>query len=203
MTRPTLQPRERRLLIFGAIVAVLVLGYMYVVEPLVERHERVQGLIAAREALLARQERLLARRDRYAQERQALRTEIADRRKRLLAGDKPPLAASELQKIVKSRADDTGVEVRSERVLPATDRGGYTEVPVEVTLSGPIRGIVAFLYRLEQVPVQMSVQDLKLRVVSIGTPRELLATLAVSGYIATAGESEPRPGREPARRPGA
>src|SRR6266511_3061243 len=98
----TLQPRERRLLILGAIVAAGVLGYMYVIEPLQARHERVQVLVAAREELLARQLRLVMRRDRYAQERDTLQAEIAERRKRLLPGDKPPLAASELQKLVKN-----------------------------------------------------------------------------------------------------
>jgi type II secretory pathway component PulM len=199
-----LQPRERRLLVVGAIAAAVILGYLYVVEPLQARHEQVQGLISSRADLLARQQRLVARRDRYVQERQALQAEIAQRRGRLLPGDKAPLAASELQKLVKSTAQDTGIEVRSERILAVTERGGYTEVPVEVTLSGPIRGIVTFLQRLEAVPVQVSLQDLKLRVVSVSAPRDLLATLAITGYIATGtADGEPRGRGEPRRPPGA
>ncbi|HEV8307658.1 MAG TPA: type II secretion system protein GspM [Methylomirabilota bacterium] len=202
MTVATLRPRERRLLIIGGIAAAVVLGYMYVVEPLVARHERVRTLIASRENLLTRQQRLVARRERFVQERKALQAELTQRRARLLPGDKPPLAASELQKLVKATAEDTGVEIRSERILPTTERGGYAEVPVEVTLSGPIRSIVSFLYRLEGVPVQVSVQDLKLRVASIGAPREILATLALTGYIATGSPGEPRPSG-PGRTPGA
>lgn len=199
-----LQPRERRLLIIGGIAAAAILGYLYVVEPLLARHERVQALTASREALLVRQERLVARRDRLGQERQDLQAEIARRRGRLLPGDKPPLAASELQKLVKAIAQDAGVEVRSERILPVVDRGGYSEVPIEVTLAGPIRGIVTFLQRLEAVPVQASIHDLKLRVVSVVAPRDLLATLAVTGYIATGtGDAEPRGRAEPRRGPGA
>jgi type II secretory pathway component PulM len=199
-----LQPRERRLLIIGGIAAAVILGYLYVVEPLLARHERVQTLTASREALLVRQERLVARRDRLGQERQDLQAEVARRRGRLLPGDKPPLAASELQKLVKAIAQDAGVEVRSERILPVVDRGGYSEVPIEVTLAGPIRGIVTFLQRLEAVPVQASIHDLKLRVVSVVAPRDLLATLAVTGYIATGtGDAEPRGRAEPRRAPGA
>jgi general secretion pathway protein M len=199
-----LQPRERRLLALGALVAAAVLGYWYVVEPLGSRHERVQTELAVRQARLERQQRLVERRDRYAHEERELRTEIERRRARLLPGDKPPLAASELQKLVKSTAQETGVEVRSERVLPTSERGGYTEVPVEVTLSGPIRAIVSFLHRLEAAPVLLSVHDVKLRVVSVGAPRDLLATLAVAGYITTGAETAPGPARaEPGRRPGA
>ncbi|MGH7318320.1 MAG: type II secretion system protein GspM [Candidatus Rokuibacteriota bacterium] len=199
-----LQRRERRLLIVAGVVVILVMGYWYVIEPLMERHQRVEALLESRKALLWRQDRLVARRERYAQDERALREEIERRRARLLPSDKPPLAASELQKLVKTTAQETGVEVRSERVLPTTERGGYAEVPVEVTLSGPIRSIVAFLYRLEAAPVLVSMQDVKLRVVSVGAPRELLATLALAGYIATSTEGGAGGGRgEPARRPGA
>jgi Tfp pilus assembly protein PilO len=199
-----LQPRERRLLIIGVIAAAGILGYLYVVEPLLTHHEAVTTQIASRETLLARQLRLVARQARYAEERDTLQAEIAQRRGRLLPGDKPPLAASELQKLVKSTAQDAGIEVRSERILPVTERGGYIEVPVEVTLAGPIRGIVTFLQRLEAVPAQISIQDLKLRVASVAAPRELLATVAVAGYIASGtAEGEPRGRGEPRRLPGA
>lgn len=196
-----LQRREQRLLVIAGLVAAAVLGYSYVIEPLAEHRERVQAEIAAREARLQRQQSLVERRERYAQELEALRAEVARRRARLLPSDKAPLAASELQNLMKTTAQETGVEVRSERVLPTNDRGGYTEVPVEVTLSGPIRAIASFLHRLEAAPALVVVQDVKLRVVSVGAPRELLATLAVAGYIAAGAEASPR--RDgPARRPG-
>jgi len=199
-----LQPRERRLLLIGALIAAAVLGYWQIVEPLMARHQEVTSLIAAREELLARQQRLVARRERYAREEKDLRAEIAHRRARLLSGDKAPLAASELQNLVKTTAQETGIEVRTERILPTTERGGYVEVPVEVTLAGPIRSIVGFLHRLEAAPVLLSVHDLKLRVVSVAATREILATLALTGYMATTQDGEAPAGRaEPGRRPGA
>lgn len=197
-----IQRREQRLLVIGGLVAAAVLGYLYVVEPLTERREQVQAELSIREARLQRQQRLVERRERYEQELEELRAEVERQRARLLPGDKAPLAASELQSLVKRTAQETGVEVRSERVLPTNDRAGYTEVPVEVTLSGPIRAIASFLHQLEAAPLLLAVQDVKLRVVSVGAPRELLATLAIAGYIATGAESAPRR-NGPARRPGA
>lgn len=190
----------------GVVLAGIVLGYTFVGD-LVERHEQLETAIATREELLARRQRLVARRDLYARDQRALEAEITQRRARLLPGDKPPVAASELQKLVKTTAQTTGVEVRSERVLPTSERGGYAEVPVEVTLWGPIRTMVGFLHQLEAAPLLLGVTDLKLRVVSVGAPRELTATLALTGYIATGGTAGPngdtRPGRaEPGRRPG-
>jgi len=199
----TPQSRERRLLGLAAVVAVAVLGYWVVVERLMPWRVSVREGIESGEERLFRHDRLLTRRERLVVEERELREEIARRRQRLLPGDRAPLAASELQKLVKTTAQETGVEVRSERTLPTTERGGYVEVPVEVTLSGPIRGIVSFLHRLEEAPLLVAIQDVKLRVVSVAQPRDILATLALTGYI-PAGADGRAPGRpEAPRRPGA
>lgn len=198
-----LRSRERRLLLIGGLVAAGALGYAYGVEPLMERHRQVDELITVRRDLLARQKRLLEREVAHARELETLRAEIASRRGRLLPGDKTPLAASELQKLVKSTAQETGVEVRSERILPTTERGGYTEVPVEVTLAGPVRSLVALLHRLDAAPVFLTVGDVKLRVTSVAAPKELSATLSLTGYIATGVPANGARPAEPGRRPGA
>jgi Tfp pilus assembly protein PilO len=206
-----LRPRERWLVLVAGTLAVGLLGYTYGIEPALARHQGVQELIAARRALLDRQQRLLSREERYAQEKADLDVQVAARRGRLLPGDKAPLAASELQKLVKSTAQEAGVEVRSERILPTAERGGYTEVPLEVTLTGPIRALATLLYRLEEAPVLLTVHDLKVRVVSVSAPRELSATLALTGYIhaasadgrASSGPPAGAPSAAPARPPGA
>ena len=68
---------------------------------------------------------------------------------RLLRGPTAPLAASELQKLVKDAAASSNMEVRSERVLPASEREGLQEVPVEIVIAGSIRDTVGTLYRIE------------------------------------------------------
>jgi Tfp pilus assembly protein PilO len=199
----TLQSRERRLLGLAAVVAVAVLGYWFVVVPLMDWRESVRKGIESKGARLVLHDRLLTRRERLVAEERELREEVARRRQRLLPGDRAPLAASELQKLVKTTAQETGVEVRSERTLPTTERGGYVEVPVEVTLSGPIRGIVSFLHRLEEAPRLVTIQDVKLRVVSVAQPRDILATLALAGYIPAGADGGAAGRPEAPRRPGA
>jgi Tfp pilus assembly protein PilO len=190
---PALRPRERRLLVLAGIVGLAIAGYVYVVEPLVATHAETQELVEARTTLLERQRRLIQRTERNARELESLRQEIERRRGRLLPGDKPPVAASELQRLVKATAQDTGIDVRSERILPPVDRGGYTEVPVEVTLSGPIRALTALLYRLEAAPVLVTLNDLKVRAPATGVVRDLSATLSLAGYIAGPAASAPAP----------
>jgi Tfp pilus assembly protein PilO len=188
---PALRPRERRLVLLAGLLTIGVVAYVYMVEPLIETHTTTRELVVARRGLLARQQRLVARTDAYRRELGELQVEIGRRRRRLLAGDKAPVAASELQKLIKSTAQESGIEVRSERILTPVDRGGYAEVPVEVTLAGPIRGLTAFLHRLEGAPTQLALNDLKVRSSAIGGGRDLSATLALSGFI-------PAPGGPPA-----
>jgi type II secretory pathway component PulM len=194
---PALRPRERRLLVLAAIVCIGVAGYLYVAEPLIETHAATRELTVARSGLLARQERLIGRSEAYGRELGALRAEIAQRQARLLAGDKAPIAASEPQKLVKATAQEAGIEVRSERILAPVDRGGYSEVAVEVTLSGPIRGLTTFLHRLDEAPILLAVNDLKVRAPVSGASRDLSATIALSGFIpsAPAGGSSGAPAR--------
>jgi Tfp pilus assembly protein PilO len=195
---PALRPRERRLLLLAGLLGVLVAGYIYLAEPLIEKHAATRELVAARQGLLTRQERLVGRSEAYARELGALQTEITRRKDRLLAGDKAPVAASELQKLVKATAQEAGIEVRSERILAPVERGGYAEVPVEMTLSGPIRGLTAFLHRLEDAPILLALTDFKVRAPAAGATRDLSATIALSGFIPA-----PAPVGPPARPPNA
>jgi Tfp pilus assembly protein PilO len=194
---PALRPRERRLLALALLIGIGVAGYVYVVEPLIEKHASTRELVAARQALLARQERLVARSEAYTRELGVLRAEIERRRGRLLTGDKAPIAASELQKLVKTTAQEAGIDVRSERILSPVDRGGYAEVPVEVTLSGPIRGLTTFLHRLEDAPILLALTDLKVRAPAAGAVRDLSATVALSGFIPAPAAAAAPGGRPP------
>jgi len=81
------------------------------------------------------------------------------------------------------------VDVRSERVLPPAELSGFQEVPIELTVAGSIRDTVDLLFRIERTSRLLTVKDLKVRVVAVGQPRELMTTLVVAGYLLPAGGS--------------
>ena len=187
--------RERSLIGLAIVVGVGLLGYIYLIEPLQQWKRAGADLIPNREALLERRRLLVA-------QRPTLATQIAEADKRIeavaprwLKGPTPPLAASELQTLVKSLSEQAGAEVRSERILPLVERGGLQEVPIEITVASGLREMVRLLYDLEHTTKILTVQDVKVRVVAVGQPRDLLTTFNVSGYLLpsaatpTAGES--------------
>src|SRR5262245_16229513 len=189
--------RERWLIGVGLLVGLGVLGYVYAFEPLRDWKQAMAEVIPSREAVLERR-RL------FVTQRPALEAELAEVNKRLegkaerwLQGPTPPLAASELQTLVKDLAVQAGAEVRSERMLALVDRGeGLQEVPIEITVASGLRETVRLLYDLERTSKILTVQDLKVRVVSVGQPRDLLTTFVVSGYLLP-GTQAPAAGEAP------
>jgi Tfp pilus assembly protein PilO len=179
----TLSLRERWVIGTGAVVALGVGGYLFVADPLLARARDAAALVPAREATLERRRLLVNQRPRLAEELAAVNERLETESARLLRGPTPPLAASELQKLVKDLLPAGGVEVRSERVLPPADHQGLQEIGIELTLVGSIRDTVTALARLERTDRLLALKDVKIRVVAPGQPRELLTTVTVAGYL--------------------
>ena len=193
----TINKRERRLIGLAVIVGLALLAYVYGVEPLQEWRQSGSDLIPTREAQLERRRLIVGQRATLTAEIDRVNQRLAARTPRWLQGPTPPLAASELQTMVKDVSVKAGVEVRSERILPLVDRGGLQEVPIEITVAGGLRETVRLLFDLEHTTKLLTVQDVKVRVVAVGQPRDLLTTFNVSGYLLpapsapTAGRAEP------------
>ena len=179
----TLSRRERTLIGLGMGTVLVIALYLFVAEPLVDRVREAKGRTVTREAALERRRLLIAQGPRIAEELQSVTRRLESESARLLRGPTAPLAASELQKLVKDVAASSNMEVRSERVLPATDREGLQEVPIEIIIAGSIRDTMTALYRLEHTDRLLMIKDLKFRAVAVGQPRELMTTLTVAGYV--------------------
>jgi hypothetical protein len=178
-----LNRREQRVIIFGSVVALCVIGYLFVVEPLRSQIIRDRELIPARERSLIKAQQLIGQKEALAQDLQEISKTIEKAKHKLLPGSTPALAASELQKRVKDLSATSDVEVRSERVLPTAERGELLEIPVEITVSSSIRELTTLLHRLQETENYLTLSDVKVRVISVGQPKELLTTLTISGYI--------------------
>jgi len=178
-----LSPRERSIVVGGAAILAVVVFWLFVVTPLRERTSATSDLVPERERLLARRLDLLARRAQIAAELESANTRVERLNARLLTAASPAVVASELQKIVKDMAAEARTEIRSERILPPEERGDLLEIPVEIAVSAEIRQLVDLLARVEGSQKLLTVKDLRVRVVNVSQPKELLATLTVSGFI--------------------
>ncbi|MGH7388656.1 MAG: type II secretion system protein GspM [Candidatus Rokuibacteriota bacterium] len=178
-----LSRRERMLIVLGVVAAIVVLGWEGVVQPLRERHRTAAELVPAREEVLVRRQQLVARKAAIATDLETTNARIGELNERFLPAGTPAVAASELQKLVKEMATQATTEVRSERILPPVERGELLEIPIEIAVSGEVRELVELLSRLERAPKLLAVQDLKVRVVNVTQPKDLLVTVTLSGFI--------------------
>ena len=178
-----LRHRERVIVAAGFAVAVVIGGWSFVVGPILAANRAAADLVPAREQVLQRRRDLIARKGAIAAERESAQARVDALSARLLTSATPAVAASELQKIVKELAAQAKTEVRSERVLPTAERGELVEIPVEIAVSGEIRQLVDLLAKLDMAPKLLTVGDLRIRVVNPMQPRELLATITLSGFI--------------------
>jgi Tfp pilus assembly protein PilO len=178
-----LSRRERLVVGLGLIAVVLIGGWLVIVQPLRERNRQAEELVPVREQLLARRQELINRRAAISADLAAMNTRLKALDARFLPAGTPAVAASELQKLVKELAAQASTEVRSERILPPVERGELLEIPIEITVSGEIRQLVDLLARLDGAPKLLAIQDVRVRVVNISQPRDLLATLTLSGFI--------------------
>jgi Tfp pilus assembly protein PilO len=178
-----LSSRERRVIVAGVILTVLIGGWVGLVQPRRESDRLAKELVPVREQVLSRRQQLVARKAAIAAELEATTARLEALGTRFLPAATPAVAASELQKLVKQVPPQPPTEVRSERILPPVDRGELLEIPLEITVSGDIRQLVDLLSNLDQTPKLLAVQDLRVRVVNISQPKDLLATLTLSGFI--------------------
>src|SRR5215831_8797791 len=178
-----LSRRERVTVGLALGVAVLLGGWLFVVEPILEHNRSAAELVPAREQVLLQKRELIARRAAITAELEATTARLDRLAEGFLTSATPAVAASELQKIVKDMAAQAKTEVRSERILPPADRGELLEIPVEIAVSCEIRQLVDLLARLDNAPKILPVQELKIRVVNLTQPKDLLVTLTVSGFL--------------------
>jgi hypothetical protein len=178
-----LSSRERLLVGLAVAVGIILGGWLLVVEPILERNRSAGELVPAREQVLLQKRELIARRGAITADLETMTARFDKLAEGFLASATPAVAASELQKLVKDMAAQARTEVRSERILPPADRGELLEIPVEIAVSCEIRQLVDLLARLDGASKLLPVQDIKVRVVNLSQPKELLVTLTISGFI--------------------
>jgi Tfp pilus assembly protein PilO len=175
--------RERRLVGVAVVVATAIAGWTFVVEPLVDRNRTMAELVPARHQVLDKRRALLARAPALRKELEEATVQIEQLKGHLLTAATPAVAASELVRIVKDASRKGGLEVRSERILTPVAHGELLEIPLEITVAGGIRELVTMLHAIEEASKLLTLQDIKIRVLNVSQPKELLTTITVSGFI--------------------
>jgi type II secretory pathway component PulM len=157
-----LNPRERRVVLGGALVSATALMIVLLALPFAHHWVlREVAYAASREqwlrfaALAANTERL----------RRALgdgKVAHAADEARLVTGATPALAASSLQGLLQRYADESSVQLNRVDVAsqPRPDHPGLLAIPVQLQCQGDIYGLVDFLSRLQRGEKLLAIDEL-------------------------------------------
>ena len=161
-TLQRLNPRERRVVLGGALVSASALLVVLVGLPLAHHWAAREAAYTASREQWLRLTQLVANTDRLRRaldERQ--RVHAADEI-RLVTGATPALAASVLQGLLQRYGDESSVQLNRVDVAsqPRAGQPGLLSIPVQLQCQGDIYGLVDFLSRLEHGEKLLALDEL-------------------------------------------
>lgn len=169
-----LNPRERRIVALGLLLALILLVLFLVVGPYLSRYPHYLDSIAESRHQLERLERVAAQLPRLRREVEALREQYAELGHTLEA-ETPALAAAEMQRLVSEVVARHGGELRSTQVGRVREEEGFRRVTVSVRMSATSEILADILADLEYRTPLMFVDNLQVRLESRRVRRGMAA----------------------------
>ena len=162
--------RERKFLVGAAALLILYLGAIKLGPPRILVGVTTIGpksdkLLAEKLERIEAYRQSVGRESSLAAEAAALGAEISSYEAALLPGATPPLAAADLQTLLKKFSDGAGLKIQSEKILPHVKRDSYLEIPVQIVANGDMRNLKEFLVAVDSSKLFMVVQNVSLRIV--------------------------------------
>jgi Tfp pilus assembly protein PilO len=184
--------RDRRVLIIGGVVAAAIVGWVYVVEPMFVSRAHVHEELEAQRRILDRRSTLAADRQRYEGRIDALRAALQQNQEALFTGDKLPVVAAEIQGLLLSMSQESGITIVRQNLPTPKRLEMLTQVSVELSVRGELKAIRDFLYHIQTGPKLLTVPKVAIRGVTSRTNTALTADVQVSGFV-LGGEEKPAP----------
>ncbi|MBI5739485.1 MAG: hypothetical protein HZA16_02090 [Nitrospirae bacterium] len=174
--------REKKFLLIGGFAVFAVLIY-YAYSMYADYKKRTADFSDARLVMLEKQLKRISGKDDVEKNLEEIRKALEVKEKAVLQGDKPPVAAAELSRLLREAASAQGVNIALERTLNPSDFSYYIAVPVEIGFTATTEKLKGILYSLKISPFLLTVPEIKIRVTNVTKPVDIYTTLVVTGYI--------------------
>jgi hypothetical protein len=174
--------RDKKVLMFGGLIALLIILFRFFTW-YGDMMEGVSSVSDAKVSLLNKQMTKLSEGEELQKQFDASKQDFDRQNTALLKGDKTPVAAAELQRILKEMASSLRIDVNLERALTPVDYDFYLGIPVEIGFIANTDKLSSMLSLIKRSPVLLSVIDMKIRVTNVNNPTNVNATLQVMGFI--------------------
>jgi Tfp pilus assembly protein PilO len=177
-----IREREKKFIIVGIIIILLILAYRGVlwyqdVKFSAKEHIETKQIAIQKQLNKINQEDVLKK------DLESLKRELNGIERALLSGEKPPVAAAEVQRRLKTFAQSLNIVIKSERTLNPIESELYIGIPVEIGFTASTSKLKEMLYKIKTSPLLLTVATMKVRVTNIKNPVENYITLVVNGFI--------------------
>lgn len=166
MKLAALEPRHRRALAVGLMLAVILLMFLLVAAPIWYFHRHYDQALAAYGDQISRKERIVAAREATERKLAILRARQIERN--FLKGSNPNLAAAELQDIFRTAIEPSGAKLTTVFNLPHKEDGRYRQIGLSVNMTATGPALRKVLHQLETGRPQILVDSITVRQ-SVGT----------------------------------
>ncbi|HEC97081.1 MAG TPA: hypothetical protein ENI58_02835 [Nitrospirae bacterium] len=177
-----LKDRERVALLAGGILAIAIISY-YLFLWYGDFREYTSGRIEAKSIYLKKQSGIVAEKAFIKRRLVNVKDDLKVLETGLLPGEKAPLSAAELQRLLKEMAESLNIEIRSEKAVSPVDMGEYLGVPVEIGFNATTAKLKNMLFKIQESPLLLTVSGLKIRVGNVRNPGGLNISLTVRGLV--------------------
>lgn len=175
--------REKMFLYTGGLLIGLTALYLLALKPIYTKHLNNRDEIKQKGLLLSRYKAILKRGDQLKEREAYIKKEFVKLNSVLLAGAKPPLAASELQAILENIVKKVHVTIKSVRNKKPQTINIFYQIPIEITIESTLRELKDIIYHIEKSNKFLFVKDLYIKLVKPGNPEKLESKLVVEGFI--------------------
>jgi len=174
--------RDRRALGFLIPVALLILVVRFGVFPLMDSLEDGARAIPVREKTLRKYRALAAATPARENDVKSFDARLAEAEKGLLASRTAPLAAAEVQQVVRELTTTAGLQPRSVDFLPARKLGSdYATTSVSLQFTGGMDQVMALLNGIQNHPKSLSVEQLRITSMTDLSKKQVVVSLVVAG----------------------
>jgi len=180
-----INPRERKFIFFGATaVAALVIFYLITLL-LPDRESRAQQ-VETKKAMLLKHRELLSQEKFYKEQVEQYAVHLEQDMIRLLPGDNPNVAEADLQKLLMSFADQSGVEITRKNTRPDKEmEDDLIMVSVAIETNCNLEQLVRFLTAIQNHDKFLKIEQFTITGFQTQRRNQIRPGMTVVGYISS------------------
>jgi len=178
-----LSPRDKKFLMAAAAALTAYLAIIYVIQPIHRSQGVLEGKIENKIEFIKKYYEILNQKAYYEQQNQTNEKIQATLNQRFLDGDKPGLAAADLQKIIVDIAKQSSVKIDRVRIEKPKLQSGVLSVPVEISVRSSLKDLSQMIHLIENNQKFLVIEELVLRTTRSKGLESLKTRFLVTGFI--------------------